>query len=264
MSSGRSEIEVDATKVEPEQKPLLPDASLSKFSAHHFSPAPNGVDSNLLLLLHGLGDSDTAFFNLGKTLQKTLPQTAVLTLQAPHLVPFLQGPHWMWWQSFDRFGELLTAPNPTETVNSLIALLDHLITHCGWPSASIHMFGFGQGATLALETLVSWTRAHTIPLGSIVSVSGELISHPTTAPSSTPILQIARSATPLKLEDTRWASHRKTSTALQVHRLPLTPQGDDEGMLRNNEWDAVMQFWSERLRNRSTWEREGKVVQVGG
>ncbi|KAF6767224.1 Phospholipase/carboxylesterase/thioesterase [Kalmanozyma brasiliensis GHG001] len=262
MSTSTPEISVDASSIEPDRKPLLPSPTLTFFSAHHFSPSPSGIDSNLLLLLHGLGDSDSSFFTLGQTLQRTLPQTAILTLQAPHLVPFLHGPHWMWYPSFDGLGELLTKPNPSQTVDGMVKVLEHLV-RCGWAARQIHLFGFGQGATVALETLVSWSRTHNEALGSVVSVSGEMLSHPTSVASPTPVLHVYRSASPIPDNSTRWASHRKASSAFQLHRLPPHPQQGEEAMLRNNEWDPVMRFWSRFLRNRTTWEREGKVVQVG-
>ena len=34
-------------------------------------------------------------------------------------------------------------------------------------------------------------------------------------------------------------------------------------MVRGSEWDVVMQFWAKLVRNRSAWEREGKVVELG-
>lgn len=279
------------------RKPLLAAPQLFDqcFSAHHYAQSPSGVDSNLLLLLHGLGDNDMGFFNLGKNLQKTLPQTAVLTLQAPYAVPFLdQGQHWMWYPSFDQFGELLTKPNPTTTVRNVVKVLEHLVGTCGWSPANIHLFGFGQGATIALETLVEWSKTKPKPstntqqpgsssasasassssslLGSIVSVSGQLISHPTldasststtTTTTSTPVLQIYRSNQPIPKDSARWASHRKAAGgSLTLHRLGLTADGRDEDMLRGSEWDAVMSFWSKFLRNRSTWELDGKVTPL--
>lgn len=268
MSGPKPEISVDATKVELVKKPLLPSEALRKFSGHHFSPSPSGVDSNLLLLLHGLGDNDRGFFGLGTNLQKTLPQTAVLTLQAPLRVPFLEGDHWMWYPAFDQFAELLTKPNPTETVVSLAAVLKHLVEKCGWSASSIHILGFGQGATVALETLVSWTKTHpTTPLGSIVSIHGTLISHPTLShPSPTPVLQLYRSpqttTTAADETNTRWSSHRKLTTALTLHRL--TGLEHDESMLKGREWDSAMEFWSKMLRNRTRWELQGEVVRMGG
>lgn len=259
-------VEINAS-AELARKPLLPTPVLEQFSGHQFAPAPNGVDSNLLILLHGLGDTDGPFFNLGQSLQKTLPQTAVLTLQGPNGVPFLDpGQHWMWYPTFDQFGEMLTAPNPTPTVQNLTALLQHLVEKCGWPAKSIHMFGFGQGATVALETLVSWAKTHPEPtevLGSIVSVSGAFVSHPTlSAPTSTPVLQMYRSRTDIGKDSSKWASFRKATAALQLHRLPLTADGGDEAMLRGAEWDGVMQFWAKFFRNRSSWEVKGDIVPL--
>ena len=83
-------------------------------------------------------------------------------------------------------------------------------------------------------------------------------------PSSTPVLHIYRSRSDTPKDSARWASHRKASAALTLHRLALGPDGSDEAMLRANEWDAVMQFWSKFLRNRSSWELEGKVVPLSG
>lgn len=70
-----------------------------------YKPAPCGIDSNLLLLLHGLGDTADPFFSLGQRLQQTLPQTAVLSVQAPLRVPLLEEEAWMWYDSFDALGE---------------------------------------------------------------------------------------------------------------------------------------------------------------
>lgn len=46
-----------------------------------YAPSHDGKESNLLLLLHGLGDTCKPFFELGK--QFKLPGTCVLSLQAP-------------------------------------------------------------------------------------------------------------------------------------------------------------------------------------
>ncbi|SOV01902.1 uncharacterized protein UDID_08185 [Ustilago sp. UG-2017a] len=270
MSISSNPIEITAAS-EAVPKPLLPSPALSNFSGHHYAQSPSGVDSNLLILLHGLGDSDAGFFNLGKNLQNTLPQTAVLAIQAPHAVPFLDGgKHWMWYPSFDQFGELLTQPNPSTTLQNMVSVLEHLTEKCGWSPSSIHIFGFGQGATIALETLVSWSKTHPNPterLGSIVSISGEILSHPaTTITTATPVLQIYRSRTGIARETaTKWASFRKAfGSAFSLQRLNVTEQGSDEAMLRGGwgEWDGVIQFWSKFLRNRSAWEREGKVVPL--
>lgn len=46
-----------------------------------YAPSDDGTDENLLILLHGLGDTHIPFFKLGRQLK--LPQTAVLAVRAP-------------------------------------------------------------------------------------------------------------------------------------------------------------------------------------
>lgn len=77
-----------------------------KQSTYHASA--DGADSNLLIMLHGLGDTDKPFAQLGQQLQRTLPQCAVLSLQGQLQVPLLGGG--MWWEAWDPLceSELLT------------------------------------------------------------------------------------------------------------------------------------------------------------
>lgn len=96
---------------EPKAKPPPTAAALRAFlegaPALHFryQSSPSGVDSNLLLLLHGLGDTAASFAALGASLQRSLPQTAVMAVQAPLRVPLLEEEAYMWWNSFDPLGE---------------------------------------------------------------------------------------------------------------------------------------------------------------
>ena len=71
-----------------------------KFS---FQTSPDGVNENLLVLCHGLGDSDRPFHQLA--LQMRLPQTATVALQGPIEVPFGLG--FAWYESFDRTGQVI-------------------------------------------------------------------------------------------------------------------------------------------------------------
>lgn len=82
-----------------------------------YTPSADGINLNLLVLLHGLGnlkyynstslnthwtypigDSKKPFSNLGKQLK--LPQTATLSVQAPEPVPYMDG-CFQWFPSFD-------------------------------------------------------------------------------------------------------------------------------------------------------------------
>lgn len=84
-----------------------PSIEISPLS-YEYVRSPSNVDSNLLVLLHGLGDTHLPFLKLGESLQKTLPQTAVLALRAGTPIPLLMGigqEAWCWWETFDMLGK---------------------------------------------------------------------------------------------------------------------------------------------------------------
>ncbi|EPQ27079.1 uncharacterized protein PFL1_05363 [Pseudozyma flocculosa PF-1] len=266
--------------------PLIP-------SVLSYSPAPSGTESNLLLLFHGLGDTARPFATLGQSLQKTLPQTSILSVQASKRVPFLdQGEEaWMWWDTFDSFAEILTKPDPTATVAGIKLLLDYLSAPtddggCGWPTFALHLFGFGQGGSVALESMVAFNRARrareaaaapaageapptnpkTIEIGSVVSVCAGLVSHPTIDPlPTTPVLYLHRMPSP---PTSTIASLRKATRALNIEKLmPVAQRGGEmatEAMpTGQKEWDPIIHFWARLLRNRIKWEVEGDLYTVG-
>ncbi|KAJ7481602.1 Alpha/Beta hydrolase protein [Mycena latifolia] len=186
-----------------------------------YAPSDDGTDENLLILLHGLGDTHVPFSKLARQLR--LPQTAVLALRAPEQVPFLYEESYAWFASFDALGELLTNPDPSSALDLLARVLAHLTADCAWPPERIHLFGFAQGGSLAAELAL---RQPT--LGSVVSVCGPLLSYPTLP---------KRSTTPLL------AAHRGSAVS---HKMP-----SGGGMPASKpEWEPIMRFWSERLGRR--------------
>ncbi|KDN50646.1 hypothetical protein RSAG8_01144, partial [Rhizoctonia solani AG-8 WAC10335] len=84
-----------------------------------YFPSDDGVDENLMIVLHGLGDTMAPFVRTAK--QWKLPQTATLVLQAPELIPFLeQGEEmYQWYTSFTSLGELIERPNPLPAVGGM-------------------------------------------------------------------------------------------------------------------------------------------------
>lgn len=218
--------------------------------AFSYAPSPT-VDTNLLILLHGLGDSREPFARLGTQLQRTLPQTAVLAANAPRRIPLLEEDAWMWWDSFDALGELIRHPDPRDALGALTALVGYLV-ECGWPPARIHLFGYAQGGTLALETLIH--ARSTWELGSAVSAAGPLLSLPTFAPPvQTPVLLIVREpprAAPAVAAARRAFAHLTTHTY------------GPGGMVAGAEWPDVFAFWARVLTYRSRWELDGSLVPL--
>ncbi|KAI9280524.1 Alpha/Beta hydrolase protein [Sporodiniella umbellata] len=141
-----------------------------------YNPSQDGIDHNLLILLHGLGDSKTPFAKLGQQLK--LPQTATLAVQAPDMIPYMDGCY-QWYPSFDMFTGDLLAPGHPERMKGLIntrkkigGLLRHLIEDCGWKPSNIFLFGFSQGGTVALDTILFGNVRN---LGGAISISGYLL-----------------------------------------------------------------------------------------
>ncbi|KAI9276700.1 Alpha/Beta hydrolase protein [Phascolomyces articulosus] len=141
-----------------------------------YSPSADGIDYNLLILFHGLGDSKGPFAQLGKKLN--LPQTASLAIQAPEPVPYMDGCY-QWHPSFDFLtGDLLTPENPARlkgllrTRKLVTELLEHLINDCGFETPRIFLFGFSQGGTVALDAALFGNIRN---LGGVISISGYLL-----------------------------------------------------------------------------------------
>ncbi|TFY77233.1 hypothetical protein EWM64_g6778 [Hericium alpestre] len=233
-----------ANEPSPRVKPTPKSSSIPvPFS---YTPSNDGTDENLLILLHGLaGDTHAPFSKLGRSLK--LPQTATLTLRAPEQIPYLYEEAYQWYESFDPLGEFLQRPNPTSALDLLAKVLDHLTNDCAWPAHRIHLFGFAQGGTVAAETALRWWRERSTALGSVVTVTGPLLSYPTSSNlCPMPILVFhrpppAESALP---RDAMTAFRKGFSTALEAQKA-------GEGMPRSKEeWEPIMKFWSERLGRR--------------
>ncbi|KAF8208213.1 hypothetical protein K438DRAFT_1574755 [Mycena galopus ATCC 62051] len=213
-----------------------------------YAPSDDGTDENLLILLHGLGnicqlcikgDTHIPFSKLGR--QFKLPQTAVLAVRAPDQVPFLYEESFAWFPSFDDLGELIESPNPTPALLLMDRIFRHLSDDCAWPANRIHLFGFAQGGSVAAEFGIKVCRE---TLGSIVTVSGPLLSYPTLATLSlTPLLVAYR---PSAVPSSALAAFKKG-----FHRVVEHKMAADGGMPASKpEWEPIMRFWSEVLTRR--------------
>lgn len=159
-------------------------------------------------------------------------------------IPYLDEPAFQWFESFDPLGDLLPHPNPSSALDMLERVLRYLTQELAWPPGNIHFLGFAQGGSVAGELALRWWRAHRpIALGSIVSVSGPLLSYPNTLPEpcATPALYFHRNA-----PSSEWGAFKKGFSGItEVKKV------GQEGMPRSrDEWEPIMHFWSERLSRR--------------
>ncbi|GAA6018798.1 hypothetical protein JCM8202_002236 [Rhodotorula sphaerocarpa] len=240
-------------------------AQVDRALRYEYAASRDGIDANLLILFHGLGDTAKPFAQLGQSLN--LPQTAVLALQAPGRIPLLEEEAFQWWDSFDQLGEIIPNPNPSKTLALLTKVLDHLTSPspsgCAWHPSQIHLFGFAQGGSCAGELALLWSRSHPPAehLGSLVSISGPLLSHPTvSAPAKTAVCLAHRAGEERAMGVPSW---RKGFQTAQEVKLP--GGRGREGMPRGmDEWREIMRFWSERLVRKSALELAGDVYEVSG
>lgn len=163
---------------------------------------------------------------------------------------------YQWYQSFDNLGELLPNPNPSRVLDLLEKLLEHLVNDRKWPPNKIHLFGFGQGGSIASELGLKWWRTHggankpESRLGSIISIAGPLLSYPTlTTPCPTPVLIFHRP----KSEQTFLTSDDivafKKGYGSNIREVIGNSK---EGMPSSrDEWEPIMKFWSSCLSKRS-------------
>ncbi|KAF8452503.1 hypothetical protein L210DRAFT_3518806 [Boletus edulis BED1] len=180
-----------------------------------------------------------------------------------HRIPYLYEQAFQWYTSFDPLGDTIERPNPTPALEVIAKVLDHLIAECAWPPHRIHLFGFGQGGSVAGESTLAWWKKElartkttsdveplSVPspchLGSVVSISGPLLSYPTfVTPCPTPLLLFSRGPVP---KDVSTAFSKGFTQIRQV--IKPGGQGEESMPRSRDEWEPVMQFWSEMLGRR--------------
>lgn len=132
---------------------------------------------NVVLFFPGLGDSAANFSNFARALN--LPDVVAITLQPTFPLPFPIGPgnHWSEDLQFDQAIGALDPDSPLTFSTNLIAndvISKILIEKCNLRTGQIHLFGFGQGGSLALSIPLHPCLASQSSLGSVISIGGIL------------------------------------------------------------------------------------------
>ncbi|TIB71580.1 hypothetical protein E3Q22_02491 [Wallemia mellicola] len=195
-----------------------------------YIPSADGVDSNLIIYLHGLGDNISQFINLSKKLH--LPQTASLVLEGPVPVPFFDEAR-MWYQSFDMLGNLIQNPDPRVALNLLNDLIQTLTSKFGWDHRNIHLFGFAQGGSVAVEYARSNSK------------------------SETPICIFTRPSRNV-LDGSNF-----NKAFIEVKIFEGDKPGD-EMPKDHGEWSGILKFWSDVLVSTPISDQSGQVYKIIG
>ncbi|KAF9011895.1 hypothetical protein BDQ17DRAFT_1345072 [Cyathus striatus] len=239
--------ELDSTQETlPRVKPIPKTSSIPvPFS---YASSDDGTDENLLILLHGL------------------------VIYEQLRIPYLYEDAYQWYPSFDDLGEIIERPNPTVGLDLISKVVDYLIKSCQWPLNRIHLFGFAQGGSVAAEFGLHWWKKQLqVPfasptsqsnnverrspppassaLGSIVTVSGPLLSYPTMSTiCPTPVLVTYRPPPgEPSMPPNAVAAFKKAYQPVFEEKLGTSRQGMPAS---KEEWEPIMRFWSEKLGRR--------------
>lgn len=265
--AGSRWIWVTEEKETAEWPPLSDDELKScGLSGSIWIPDCGGTPRNLLLLLHGLGDTPAPFAKLARTMK--LPQTAALALCAPLALPAgLEGR--MWHESFEADGELIRASAfERRRLNSLkhqgrasLQALLMRLQRAGWPAHRLFLLGYAQGGTVALDFALHCGCR----LGGVVSICGLLLEEYLDADEKNALLERSgaarrRETATLVLEPTLQPQRR---ALFELYRCALHGRGTmppdtlklctlveiSMGKMPStaDEWKPVMAFFSEHL-----------------
>ena len=201
---------------------------------------------NVLILLHGLGDSQEPFKQLGQ--QLNLPETACISLRGPTPLPFDMGGY-QWGEDlvFDQgTGQLDFDTGFKKSTETIMKVVMTLKDKCSYSYRDILLFGFGQGGMAALNAAVSIQAGN--ELSGVVSIGASL---PGDVPnlvtkSRTPVIVLGGSSQSL-MNDSE--IQRIRSRFEFVERKEWKRPGDS--MPRNrDEMMPIMQFFARRLKSR--------------
>lgn len=205
---------------------------------------------NILILLHGLGDTHVPFKTFGERL--ALPETACISLQASTPLPFdLGGYHWGDDIAFDNSNGQMEVD--TGFVKSTRLILDNLIkdtliTNCGFKPREILMFGFGQGGVAAVSAASQLSSKDPEELGGVVAIGGFLALSTRLTPAEkqkTPIL-LCKGNRKSGVSSNDVARTKETFAHVQV--VEWNKDGDAMPASRE-EMLPIMQFFARRLRS---------------
>lgn len=137
-------------------------------------PPASKPASNILVLLHGLGDSAAPFATLGSRL--ALPETACISLQGPTPLPFdLGGFHWGDDIVFDQGSGAMEFDTGFGKATRMLGedvIMKVLVGKCGFSSREVFIFGFGQGGMVGIDVARRLSGSGDGEMGGLVDVGG--------------------------------------------------------------------------------------------
>ncbi|NJS35207.1 MAG: esterase [Brachymonas sp.] len=137
-----------------------------------------GAPKQLLLLFHGVGAAPDDLVPLGRIFAQQFPQSAIVSVQAPHDCPYSSGYQWF---SVEGITEEQRPIRSAQAMPVFIQTVQQFQQAFGVNHESTALVGFSQGAIMALESTQTGTALAT----RIVALSGRFSTLPTQAPNFT-------------------------------------------------------------------------------
>jgi predicted esterase len=209
----------------------------------------NHPPTNVLILLHGLGDTNVSFTKLGQ--QLNLPETACIALQAPNGLLFdIGGFQWGDDLVMDQSNGELDMDTGFKSATRLIlerVIREGLMGKCGYTAREIIIFGFAQGGMAGLHAAAEFEGSE---LGGVVSVGGalslSLSLKSMEKKSKTPVL-VCRASRGSKVTDSAVTKMRDVFENVELKDW----KRNGDGMMSNREeMMPIMQFFARRLLSR--------------
>ncbi|PGH07277.1 hypothetical protein GX51_01821 [Blastomyces parvus] len=225
------------------------------------TPPPTPRSTNILLLLHGLGDTIAPFTSFASALR--LPETTCIALQAPTPLPFeLPGYHWGDDIVFDP-DALDADPGFSRATDKIVRelILPVLVRKLGYRGREILILGYAQGASVGLSVGLEVGRGALVgadgsgekELGGIVAIGGVLplsaVKEDGAGKAGTPVLLVGGQGPGSALTDAGIGRTKGNFGNVEVVRWKGR-RGD--GMPSNREeMFPIMRFLASRLRSTS-------------
>lgn len=234
--------------------PTVPDVSDFPEELHavvHLPP--NNKPTNAIIFLPGLGDTAANFSSFAKALK--LPDAVTVTLQPPFPLPFPVGPGFHWSDDLQvdtSSGAIDQDSLLTRSTSMLVSVITEvLIKNHHFSPPAIHLFGFGQGGSLALSVPLHDHISGLGSLGGVISIGGSLplsTHHATKKKSRTPVCLLGGSRGVLaKHEQSPLKRMRSVYEFVEYHEWK---KADDSMPKNRDEVSPIMQFFARRLRDR--------------
>lgn len=216
---------------------------------------PNNKPTNVIIFLPGLGDTASNFAPFPRALN--LPDALTITLNPPFPLPFPLGPgdHWSEDLQVDSSTGNLDAESPLTKATDVIAqdvIREVLLGKFKYRPDHIHLFGFGQGGSVALAVPLHISLA-SLSLGGVMSVGGYLpLSQITpatgTSKNRTAVLLLSGFKSPMASADS--SSLKRVKSAYEFTTHHQWKKADDSMPKNRDEVLPMMQFWAYKLKSR--------------